>query len=125
MTSLKIATPDVDREVINLSGGTQQKILVAKWLARRPKVLLVDEPTRGVDIGTRADIYEILRELSAAGIALLVVSSDLPEVLALAHRILVMSEGRIVGELSAEEATELAILQLAAPKAAREGRSVA
>jgi ABC-type sugar transport system ATPase subunit len=114
---LRIATPDVDREVRYLSGGNQQKVLLAKWLARQPRILIVDEPTRGVDVGSKADIYRILRELAASGIALLVVSSDLPEVLALAHRIVVMSEGRVVGELDAATATEIAILELAAPRA--------
>ena len=114
---LRIATPSVEREVRYLSGGNQQKVLLAKWLARRPRVLIVDEPTRGVDVGSKADIYRILRDLAAAGIALLVVSSDLPEVLALAHRIVVMSEGRVVGELDAATATEIGILELAAPRA--------
>lgn len=125
VVSLRIATPDVYREVINLSGGNQQKVLLAKWLALRPKVLIVDEPTRGVDVGAKADMYRILRDLAQAGIALLVVSSDLPEVLALAHRILIMSEGRIVGELDAANANELTILKLAAPKAARNEPSAA
>jgi ABC-type sugar transport system ATPase subunit len=112
---LRIATPSVDREVRNLSGGNQQKVMLGKWLARRPRILIVDEPTRGVDVGSKADIYRILRELAARGMALLVVSSDLPEVLALAHRIVVMSEGRVAGEMDAAAATEIAILELAAP----------
>jgi L-arabinose transport system ATP-binding protein len=91
-------------------------VLLAKWLARHPRILIVDEPTRGVDVGTKAEIYRILRDLAASGLALLVVSSDLPEVLALAHRIVVMSEGSVVGELDAATATEIAILELAAPK---------
>jgi L-arabinose transport system ATP-binding protein len=113
---LRIATPSVEREVRYLSGGNQQKVLLAKWLARRPRILIVDEPTRGVDVGSKADIYRILRDLAASGIALLVVSSDLPEVLALAHRIVVMSEGRVRGELDAASASEIAILELAAPR---------
>ena len=114
---LRIATPTIDREVHYLSGGNQQKVLLAKWLARRPRILIVDEPTRGVDVGARADIYRILRHLAADGMALLVVSSDLMEVLALAHRIVVMSEGRVAGELDGAAATEAAILELAAPRA--------
>ena len=114
---LRIATPSVEREVRYLSGGNQQKVLLAKWLARRPRILIVDEPTRGVDVGSKADIYRILRDLAASGIALLVVSSDLPEVLALAHRIVVMSEGRVRGELDAAGASEIAILELAGPRA--------
>jgi ribose transport system ATP-binding protein/rhamnose transport system ATP-binding protein len=117
---LRVATPSVDREVRYLSGGNQQKVLLGKWLARHPRILIVDEPTRGVDVGSKADIYRILRDLAAGGLALLVVSSDLPEVLALAHRILVMADGRITGELDAATATEIAILELAAPKAREE-----
>jgi len=117
---LRIATPHVEREVRMLSGGNQQKVLLAKWLARHPKILIVDEPTRGVDVGSKSDIYQILRDLAESGIALLVVSSDLPEVLALAHRIVVMSDRRVAGELDAATATEIAILELAAPKARQE-----
>ena len=113
-------TPSIDREVRLLSGGNQQKVLLAKWLARKPRVLMVDEPTRGVDVGSKADVYAILRELAAAGTALLVVSSDLPEVLALAHRIVVMSEGRVAGVVDAADADEVGILQLAAPGSAQE-----
>jgi ABC-type sugar transport system ATPase subunit len=119
---LRIATPGIDREVRYLSGGNQQKVLLAKWLARRPRILIVDEPTRGVDVGSKAEIYRILRDLAANGIAVLVVSSDLPEVLALAHRIVVMSDRRTVGELDTATASEIAILELAAPSA-RPGRA--
>ena len=112
--ALRIATPGIDREVRSLSGGNQQKVLLAKWLAREPRILIVDEPTRGVDVGSKADIYRILRSLAAGGMAILVVSSDLPEVLALAHRIAVMADGRVVGELDAAGATEVKILELAA-----------
>lgn len=113
--SLRIVTPNLDRHVLYLSGGNQQKVMLAKWLARRPKLLIVDEPTRGVDVGAKADVYDILRELASKGVALLVVSSDLPEVLSLAHRIIVMSEGRTVGELDPLQADEVTILQLATP----------
>jgi ABC-type sugar transport system ATPase subunit len=90
-------------------------VLLAKWLVREPEVLIVDEPTRGVDVASKADIYHILRELAASGIALVVVSSDLPEVLAIAHRIVVMSEGKVVAILEASVADEVGILELAAP----------
>ena len=99
--------------VSSLSGGNQQKVLLGKWLVREPKLLIVDEPTRGVDVGAKADIYRILRDLTAKGMSVLVVSSDLPEVLALAHRIVVMAEGRVVGEIDAAGATESQILTLA------------
>ncbi len=123
LQALRIAAPNIDREVRNLSGGNQQKVLLAKWLARHPRILIVDEPTRGVDVGSKADIYRILRDLAAQGMALLVVSSDLPEVLALAHRIAVMSEGRVAGELDASDANEIAILELAAPQARTTGKA--
>jgi len=114
--ALHIITPSLEREVMFLSGGNQQKVLLARWLARNPRILIVDEPTRGVDVGAKSDLYTILRELTRNGVALLVVSSDLPEVLALAHRIVVMSEGRTVGELEASQADEVAILQMATPR---------
>ncbi len=114
--SLRVATPSLEREVMYLSGGNQQKVLLARWLARKPILLIVDEPTRGVDVGAKSDLYTILRELAKRGVALLVVSSDLPEVLALAHRIVVMSEGRTVGELDARQADEVTILQMSTPK---------
>jgi ABC-type sugar transport system ATPase subunit len=119
VNQLRIATPTVKREVRNLSGGNQQKVMLAKWLDRKPKILIVDEPTRGVDVGAKADIYRLLRELAESGIALLVVSSDLPEVLAISHKIVVMSEGLVVGEMDARDADELKILTLAAPKGER------
>lgn len=112
---LRIATPDVDQAVVNLSGGNQQKVLLAKWFARQPRLLIVDEPTRGVDVGARADIYKVLRDFARSGIALLIVSSDLPEVLTLAHRIVIMTEGRTVGELDAREADETRIVTMASP----------
>lgn len=110
---LRIATPSINQRVGNLSGGNQQKVLLAKWLARGPKLLIVDEPTRGVDVGARAEIYRILRELAAQGVGLLVVSSDLPEVLTLADQVVVMAEGETVGEIPGEEADDVGILRLA------------
>lgn len=114
--SLNISTTSVRQRVGNLSGGNQQKVLLAKWLAPKPKLLIVDEPTRGVDVGARAEIYRILTDLKAQGMAILAVSSDLPEVLAIADRIVVMSEGGTVGELDGPGATEESILQLATRK---------
>ena len=114
VNQLRIVTPGLDQKVVNLSGGNQQKVLLGKWLARKPSLLIVDEPTRGVDVGARAEIYQVLRSLAKEGLGVLVVSSDLPEVLTLAHRIVVMAEGRTVGELMAHEADEVAILKLAA-----------
>ena len=110
---VRIMAAGADQQVVYLSGGNQQKVLLAKWFAQRPRLLIVDEPTKGVDVGARADIYEVLRDLAAHGIALLVVSSDLPEVLALAQRIVVLCEGRTVGELPGGTATEEDVLRLA------------
>ena len=97
-----------------LSGGNQQKVSLAKWMLTRPKVLIVDEPTRGVDVGAKAEIHRLLDELARSGVAVLLISSEMTEILALADRILVVREGRLVGELSRSEATEDAILRLAA-----------
>ncbi len=111
--SLQVASRGVGQSVVSLSGGNQQKVLLAKWLLVKPKVLIVDEPTRGVDVGAKAEIHRLLFELSRQGTAVVVISSDLPEVLTVADRILVMAEGRITGELSHEEADEERIMHLA------------
>jgi ABC-type sugar transport system ATPase subunit len=113
IAELRISTPSARRVVGDLSGGNQQKVLLAKWLAHEPAILIVDEPTRGVDVGARSEIYRILRSLAAKGLAMVVVSSDLPEVLTLADRIIVFADGRTVGELDGATATEEAVLQLA------------
>jgi ABC-type sugar transport system ATPase subunit len=110
---LRVRTPSLDQLVKNLSGGNQQKVVLARWLARRPKVLILDEPTRGIDVGAKAEIYRIIADLARDGIALLVISSELPEVLGLADRIVVMKDGRVAGELSRAEATEEKVLALA------------
>ncbi len=111
--SLRVRTPSIEQEVRKLSGGNQQKVVLARWLARKPKVLILDEPTRGVDVGAKAEIYRIIEELAEAGVAVLVISSELPEVLGLADRIVVMQHGRVTGELEREEASEEAVLALA------------
>ena len=110
---LRIRTPSLDASVANLSGGNQQKVVLGRWLARRPKVLILDEPTRGVDVGAKAEIYRLIAELAAEGLALLVVSSEMPELLGLADRILVMAGGRVVAEMPREQASEERILSLA------------
>ena len=97
----------------NLSGGNQQKVVLAKWLATQPKVLIVDEPTRGIDVGTKAEVHRLLSELAQSGVAVLMISSELPEVLGMADRVLVMHEGRITGELSRAEADEEAVMRAA------------
>ena len=96
-----------------LSGGNQQKVVLAKWLARKPAVLIVDEPTRGIDVGTKAEVHRLLSELAAQGVAVLMISSELPEVLGMADRILVLFEGRVTREFARAEATEDAIMQAA------------
>ncbi|MGH2945554.1 MAG: sugar ABC transporter ATP-binding protein [Solirubrobacteraceae bacterium] len=111
---LGVVASSLEQPVRNLSGGNQQKLLLGRWLMTRPKVLIVDEPTRGVDVGARAQIYGILRDLAAQGMAILVVSSDLPELLTLAHRIVVFREGRTAGELDGATATEEQVVRLAA-----------
>jgi len=110
---LRVRTPSLDQVVKNLSGGNQQKVVLARWLARRPKVLILDEPTRGIDVGAKAEIYHIIADLARDGVALLVISSELPEVLGLADRIIVMRDGRVAGELTRAEATEEKVLALA------------
>jgi rhamnose transport system ATP-binding protein len=100
--------------VATLSGGNQQKVVLAKWLSRRPAVLIVDEPTRGIDIGTKQEVYRLLADLAADGVAVLMISSELPEVLRMADRVLVIREGRLVRELSHEDATEESIIAAAA-----------
>ena len=86
-----------------LSGGNQQKVIIARWLRQEPKVLVLDEPTQGVDVGAKGEIYRIIAQLASKGLACVVVSSDLPELIGLAHRVAVMREGRMVGELSREK----------------------
>ena len=103
----------IGQPVGRMSGGNQQKILIAKWLREKPKVFIVDEPTRGVDVGAKMAIYEIIRALAADGVAIIVVSSELEEVLGLAHRVLVMSAGRQRGILSREDATPERVMSLA------------
>lgn len=110
---LNVRTPSLDQEVSKLSGGNQQKVVLARWLASDPAVLILDEPTRGIDVGAKAEIYRLIDQLASQGLALLVISSELPEVLGLSDRILVMQGGRITGELSAEEADSQRIMELA------------
>ena len=104
-SELAIRTPSVDAPVVTLSGGNQQKVLFAKWLVRPPRVLLADEPTRGVDVGAKRQIHELIVELADQGMAVLLISSELEEVIGLAHRVLVMRRGRIVAEYDSEQAT--------------------
>lgn len=110
---LRVRTPSLEQEVGKLSGGNQQKVVLARWLAAKPKVLILDEPTRGIDVGAKVEIYHLIDELANEGLGIMLISSELPEILGLSDRIYVMQNGRITGELSGAEATEEAILGLA------------
>ncbi|KTC38948.1 L-arabinose transporter ATP-binding protein, partial [Pseudomonas putida] len=114
--ALNIKTPSAEQPIMYLSGGNQQKAILGRWLSMPMKVLLLDEPTRGIDIGAKAEIYQIIHGLAADGIAVIVVSSDLMEVIGISDRILVMSEGALTGEVLREEAQESRLLQLALPR---------
>src|SRR5262249_21256609 len=109
----RIKARSIDAPPASLSGGNQQKVVVAKWLATAPRVLLLDEPTKGVDVGAKFEIHEMIRRQADAGLAVLVASSDLPEVLSLADRIVVMREGAVQGEIAAADATEESVMRLA------------
>ena len=119
LSSLEVSARAMDQEVQFLSGGNQQKVVLARWLATNPRVVLMDEPTRGIDVGAKHSIYELMRALAAQGVAVLMVSSELPEVIGMSDRILVMRDGRLAGELPAGS-TEETVLQLATGVAPRE-----
>ena len=113
VSDLKIKTPNVEIDAGNLSGGNQQKVVVGKWLARNSRVVIFDEPTRGIDVGAKVEIYNLMNELKKQGIAVMFVSSEMPEVMGIADRIIVMCDGRITGEVMAKETTQNEILTLA------------
>jgi rhamnose transport system ATP-binding protein len=110
---LSIRTPSLETPVERLSGGNQQKTMLAKWLNAEPTVLILDEPTRGIDVGAKAEVHHIIDELARSGMAIILISSDLPEVLAMSDRILVMREGRQVGMFGRSEATEEGVITAA------------
>ncbi|GAA3174527.1 MULTISPECIES: sugar ABC transporter ATP-binding protein [Streptomyces] len=110
---LKVRMSGLGQSARTLSGGNQQKIVIGKWLLTETRLLILDEPTRGIDVGAKVEIYQLINELTAAGCAVLMISSDLPEVLGMSDRVLVMSQGRIAGELAAAEATQDAVMELA------------
>jgi ABC-type sugar transport system ATPase subunit len=113
VTELRIKTPDVAERVVRLSGGTQQKVVLARWLAAESSLLVMDEPTRGVDVGAKVEIYELMNRLTDAGAGILMISSELPEVLGMSDRIYVMRHGRIQAELDAVSASEERVLHAA------------
>jgi len=110
---LNISAPDLGRRVQNLSGGNQQKVLLARWLLVGPRILFVDEPTRGIDVGAKREVHLLLRKLAESGAAVILISSELPEILAVADRIVVLREGRVSGEFAQSEATEEGIIRCA------------
>ncbi|MCK5200335.1 MAG: sugar ABC transporter ATP-binding protein, partial [Spirochaetales bacterium] len=111
--ALDIKTPSIEQKVNKLSGGNQQKVSLAKWLFVKPHILILDEPTRGIDVGAKYEIYTLMNELVARGMSILMISSELPEVLGMSDRVYVVSEGRITGEMPIEEATQEKIMHLA------------
>jgi ribose transport system ATP-binding protein len=110
---LRIRPPAPDANVTHLSGGNQQKVILGRWLLTRPRVVIFDEPTRGIDVGAKEEIYQLIRELTAQGTAVLMVSSDLLEVIGMSDRVLVMRDGQITGELASSEISEDRIMELA------------
>ncbi|MBI0155695.1 sugar ABC transporter ATP-binding protein [Gilliamella sp. M0364] len=117
INKLNIKTPDADKIVGQLSGGNQQKVVIAKWLATKPKIIILDEPTRGIDIGAKAEIYQIIDELCASGMAIIMISSELPEIINMCDRVCVVANGQIQGELSQSELTQEKIMKLATGRA--------
>lgn len=112
-TQLQVKAPSIEMKTAHLSGGNQQKVVLAKWLALDPKVLIVDEPTRGIDVGAKAEIYTLLRDLAEAGVAIVMISSDMEEILNMSDRVAVMHEGAITGTLARGDCTEERIMALA------------
>jgi ABC-type sugar transport system ATPase subunit len=112
--ALAIRTVSQTAEVSTLSGGTQQKVVIGRWLMVNPKVLILDEPTRGIDVGAKAEVHGIVDRLASEGLAVILISSELPEILGMSDRILVMKDGAVAGEFSRAEATEEKILAVAA-----------
>ncbi len=110
---LEVKTNALDADASTMSGGNQQKVVIAKWLATEPRLLIIDEPTRGIDVGTKAEVHRLLSELAGQGMAILMISSELPEVLGMADRVLVVCEGRLTAEMSAAEATPENVMRAA------------
>jgi len=107
---LNIKSSSIEQEVVNLSGGNQQKVVLSKWLFADPDILILDEPTRGIDVGAKFEIYTVIRDLAASGKAIIVISSEMPELLGITDRLYVMNEGRFVGEMPTAEASQERIM---------------
>jgi ABC-type sugar transport system ATPase subunit len=112
--TLRIKTPSMQEVVLNLSGGNQQKVLIARWLLTKPKILILDEPTRGIDVGAKAEIHRLISKLAGEGVAVIMISSEMPEILGMSDRIMVIHEGRVTGFLNRDEADQVKIMELAA-----------
>jgi len=113
---LRTKTPTVDQKVKNLSGGNQQKVVLSKWLLTNPRILILDEPTRGIDVGAKKEIHELMCELAEQGVAIIMISSELPEVIGMSDRIVIMHEGIKKGEISGKDATQEEIMKIAYSK---------
>jgi inositol transport system ATP-binding protein len=111
---LRVKTPNLYERVENLSGGNQQKVLIGRWLLTNPRILILDEPTRGIDVGAKAEIHRLVVEMARNGVAVVMISSEMPEVLGMSDRIMVMHEGRVTGFLNRDEATQIKVMELAA-----------
>jgi inositol transport system ATP-binding protein len=111
--TLRVRTPDMQEPIINLSGGNQQKVLISRWLLTKPRILILDEPTRGIDVGAKAEIHRLVSELARDGVAVIMISSEMPEVLGMSDRIMVIHEGRVTGFLDRSEADQIKIMELA------------
>ena len=121
-TTYRVLTPSVEQIVSSLSGGNRQKVAFAKWLTTNPTALILDEPTHGIDIGSKAQVHEMIAQLASRGLAVLLISSDLPELIAMSDRILVIAEGALVGEFSHAEATQEKVMMSAAQQGGRSRR---
>lgn len=110
---MNVKAPNMETLIVNLSGGNQQKVVVGKWLLENPDILFVDEPTKGIDVGAKAEIYQIMRKLTAQGKSIIMASSDMPELVNVSDRVLVFGGGKIQGELVGEEITQEAVMHLA------------
>jgi ABC-type sugar transport system ATPase subunit len=115
-TKISIKTPSLEQKIMNLSGGNQQKVLVARWLLTDPDILILDEPTRGIDVGAKAEIHTLITNLAAKGKAIILVSSELPEILGMSDRVVVMREGRLTGIVDRKDATQEVIMKYATMK---------
>jgi ribose transport system ATP-binding protein len=116
VAAMKVKTPSTETRVLSLSGGNQQKVVLGKWLAMTPRVMILDEPTRGIDVGAKAEIYRLMRELADGGAVILMISSDMEEILNVSDRIAVMHEGEISGVLERGDCKEENVMQLAVGK---------